>query len=565
MQQQEEVKDEIVQSAEITSIFTNKIDYPPLSNEDKRINWEIVSNAVPNKIDGKDKDEFKSMWRIIKNMAKTYSWSEKNLTDVLAFALSGEAQDIFLEQDEGTPFQQRLKNLLVVFLPSDNYASRKLQLEQFKRKKGEVIEATMARLDFYITRTNSGYPKHARRGRRECLLEDVLLKVCSPMSKERIEAKASEAFNSGYFLSIEEKVEIAAKCEQVMGHIPVDDISISIDEGRSGRPNAFVFNIQREEQLEADTNSVSGTFRDSARSSHPRSPSRHNHSREDRRRDLSEKRSLSREDMQRRNRKVSFDDHPESNLNTFSTTETQKEILDIGNGPSFAPRKSNPLGHVKQAGTNHFDAIEAFMSQKKLIEKLQNRVEELFRINAQSQVNGRTSRIPETFDRTFEIDNMWPERFNIRINPKNRRYGNQMVDGHFLRFPTKNNPTYEYGPRESRDFVAQAHPPSYSRRTTSYSPRFSPERPNQNWNQRQAFLLRGHNQLYGNQHFPATNQAIDKNNQRARLINCHYCGSNERHNWSKCGEEFRNRRMNLNGQVTDQPNLDMEQEKTKNA
>ena len=65
-QQKIAIEGELKQSTEISNVFTNKIEIPDLNNEENTINWKIVFNAFPNKVDGSNKQEFKAAWQIIK-------------------------------------------------------------------------------------------------------------------------------------------------------------------------------------------------------------------------------------------------------------------------------------------------------------------------------------------------------------------------------------------------------------------------------------------------------------------------------------------------------------------
>ena len=39
-------------------------------------------------------------------------------------------------------------------------------------------------------------------------------------------------------------------------------------------------------------------------------------------------------------------------------------------------------------------------------------------ISIEEPTSGKSNaKVPQSWDRTFEIENMWPERFNIRIDP----------------------------------------------------------------------------------------------------------------------------------------------------
>ena len=302
--QKNAIEQEINQSVEISNVFTNKIDIPEFSNADKQLNWKMIYNAIPQKIDGANKQEFKSAWQIIRNIATTQKWSENNLEEALNFVLIAEPQDMLMQQHD-LPFQQRLRNVLTIYLPTDNLHSRQKDLRQFKRYRGDNLDAVMTRLEYYIDRTNVAYPKGSRQGRKETIMENTLLKVCSPAARAKLESRINDSFNQGFFLSIQEKIAIACKEEAICQDIPQEDISIALNESTTVKQNTYAFNIEARESSDADLNSVSSYVRSRGRSEVRRPNSRGAYDRDQRRREMSEKRSTSRDDTFTRMRTIS--------------------------------------------------------------------------------------------------------------------------------------------------------------------------------------------------------------------------------------------------------------------
>ena len=89
----------------------------------------------------------------------------KNLEEALNIILMAEPQDILMQQ-QYLPFRQRLRNLLTIYLPTDNLHSRQKDLRQFKRYKGDSLDVVMMRLEYYLDRTNLAYPKAPQQGER---------------------------------------------------------------------------------------------------------------------------------------------------------------------------------------------------------------------------------------------------------------------------------------------------------------------------------------------------------------------------------------------------------------
>ena len=78
----------------------------------------------------------------------------------------------------------------------------------------------MCKLEYFIERTNIGYPPHIRKGRKDNIMQQTLMKVYSKSAKEKIENKIAEAYENGFFLTIEEKIAIAARQEQIAQDAP---------------------------------------------------------------------------------------------------------------------------------------------------------------------------------------------------------------------------------------------------------------------------------------------------------------------------------------------------------
>ena len=107
----------------------------------------------------------------------------------------------------------------------------------------------------------------------------------------------NEAYEAGYFLTIEEKVAIASRQEIVANDMPNEDISISLQEPDSNRRNAFVYNNECHEEDDLDLNTVSGDIRSSARDLNRLSRTKSNFDRDLRRREASLRRSTSLENQ----------------------------------------------------------------------------------------------------------------------------------------------------------------------------------------------------------------------------------------------------------------------------
>ena len=87
-----------------------------------------------------------------------------------------------------------------------------------------------------------------------------------------------------------------------------------------------------------------------------------------------------------------------------------------------------------------------------------------------------------------------------------------------------------------------------------------------NWSPRPTMQGNSHQNPHKNPGYPRNNQDETRINQRARVINCPYCNSPERHNWYKCGEDLRSIKMAEKAKTNNraQQKMDLDQGTSKN-
>ena len=266
---------------------------------------------------------------------------------------------------------------------------------------------------------------------------------------------------------------------------------------------------------------------------------------------------LVREDIQKKNRKISFDLPTESNNDKVNT--------DLGyskNSNTSPPRYHNETYHENDV---HFpEAIPNYKNyqtiarqrqdnnvmreQQKIIEIMRKQIEDLKiqqQRNEQYQQNSYYGGARPKINRTYTVRNLYPEQFAIQINPSRQQtfydppqrrpnnWNNYQPESDFqsnTRYPTRNT---SQQPRTQLNFLSYQNN-FQSRKTNNfqYQPRFpSNNRINNTSNERQLQY----------------NQRSDRQDQKRHLITCPYCGSNERHDWSECGKTkntYNNRNQN---------------------
>ena len=229
-QEKANLEEDVGTSNQVSNIFNNKIDIPDCAQQNPTdIQWKQIWNSIPNKVDGSNREEFDSNWKIIKSLCESNQWTEENLDEVIKYTLIGEARD-FYNENRNKPFPEKLHALLTLYLPYDNYQTRKTQLKKYKRRVGDSLEQFMIKLQNLIDRTAIGYPDNIRTGRKPNIMELALHKVCSKSAREKIDDRVAEALEKGYFLTIDDKITIAARQEQLLQDAPEFDIPINIEE-----------------------------------------------------------------------------------------------------------------------------------------------------------------------------------------------------------------------------------------------------------------------------------------------------------------------------------------------
>ena len=534
--EKERITKDIENATQISNIFQNKFDIPTFGKTDQVIDWASVCGTINQKVDGHDPNEFSNTWKIVKSLAEANKWSEKNVCEVLSFLLSGECYEFF-EHKKDKPFEERITRLLTAFLPVDNLMTRRHQLENVKRRRGQSLPAFMEMLDHYIDRSSIGYPQNIRRGRKDNILEVTLLKVCSESAKKKIESKISDAYEAGYFLTINEKIAIASRQETVANDAPEEDISISLnDQEPSTRRSAYVYNAEIEEPAYADLNSISSTRRPTSRSLNRTDRQNNESIREGRRRELSDRRSSSRDEVQSRYRKVSFTDPMEITIKNPEEHERQKGRLDTSDvnyrrntKESFPTQSTDPQPpRNKQAHEHTMENYKLIRQQQHMIEELQKQLEELsiqrFK-EKQTYYNYHEQQRPK-LNKTYTLQNLFPDPFQIQINPTRQQ--------EYFRYSNRegNQRDYQNYNSQNRSFTgSRMNPRNYS----NY----------RDWNDTQT-RYRTNNNQYQKRFQPApTGQslnyhqrnAIDRTEQWKKTTTCPYCRSNERHDWSKCGNK----------------------------
>ena len=235
---QKEIKD----AKDLANIFEANLDIPVLQEDSVELNWHDIHQMMPNRCDGKNKSDFKSLWNSLKALAVTHKFSEENMEAVIKMYLTDEALNFF-ESKRSKPFRERMKLLLEMYLPSENIRTTLWELKHHSRGNNIPLRQYMTRLEFLLDQTDKMTDPALREGRKIQIMEEKLLENCSEKAKERIEAKQQEMFESGIFLQLNEKLQLACKVEELENYI---------HQGNNGKENDEYNSICNVEHLNDD-------------------------------------------------------------------------------------------------------------------------------------------------------------------------------------------------------------------------------------------------------------------------------------------------------------------------
>jgi hypothetical protein len=301
----------------------------------------------------------------------------------------------------------------------------------------------MIKLEYLIDRTSIGYPERIRLGRRDTIMENALYKVCSKSAKDKIENKNADALERGYFLSIQDKINIAARQEQLAQDQPNHDITVLVDDNHENpHHDAFLYNneiILDNPPITQDDESFINNTEGEITSNQPHTSRKSRYDLDNRRslrRDsINKRRSQSRDTSFEQNRKVHFNLTPDQ-LHRYNETTPTNTIAKSPNPEKTSSPKfqSLPTTHIN---TNHHDfdnQTSLLREQQYIIDHLTAEVHRLqrqhtinrtnsppynnqpnFRNNPQPpQYRNKSPRTPFT-PNTFTLQNQWPNDFNINV------------------------------------------------------------------------------------------------------------------------------------------------------
>ena len=281
------------------------------------------------------------------------------------------------------------------------------------------------------------------------------------------------------------------------------------------------------ERDDANLNSVSSQIRRSrTRSESRNSLPRMAMDRDQRRRDISDKRSSSREEIMRKNRSIQFDENKGIEIGTRETPMQQDVNVSIE--PIKIPETYHP-GHGTTYTQNN-DISGNKNQERNIIYRLQKEMAEMQKKIQFLTLQNQNAREQIYFNqkprvtRTFDIKNQYPNPFAINVYPNRRN---------------EKTPEY-YRPRTQQYGQEQLIRGNQEYRVEEY-PRF-----NSRYHENLTFHDKvGFNrQQTQNRAQLNTNQGLkqggyiprnDRNAQYKRLISCPYCKGHDPHNWSLCG------------------------------
>ena len=488
--EKQDLKGQLSNSEEIKDIFKNNLDIPKFEDEDKEMDWTMIYSILKSGITGADQNKFITAWNTIKTLARNHKYSENNVDSLWRYALEGEAK-FYYESKKGLNFKERLRLLLNLYSPTFTIRNKLAQLKNLKRTKDQSISQFMSRLDFLLEETSITVAPELREARRIHLLEENLMRACSRSAKQKILHEETQHFQMGLFLKFEDKLDIAIRQESMLNDFPEEEIAVHLDEGGEDTYNKIgqLFHTMAEEE-EYDNRWTQNNAPNEAESysvSHQRG-------RQPYRNEISDGRSTRREEADKRrsaSRELNFNERRRVNFADQWTDKHKTNLDQTEQQPTIFQRKAIPRGaqvmginteSSEEKSTDKYQ--EMIYEQQKILQEIKAEMEKLksnsrprqqtdMKVNEElkyRQNGGRQGRDsaspshtyemggPNYFENEqnyyltpqFQIPNLWPKDFQIKINNPPRRtasYQNRSHQEYFGNHQFQREPRREVNQR----------------------------------------------------------------------------------------------------------------------
>ena len=200
------------------------LEIPEDTRIDQYIDREQLRLAIPDyNPDSEHKVSFKEYYNRFLHYVKEQGYSHSNGKECLRSTLKGTAFEFFCNM-QNKPLSYVITQLQKRFYVRKTINDYTSQMDAFRRKAGEPIQSCISRYTDLLTLTEVQIPIHKREGRKEILIDQLLINVSSPKALDKLKEAKAQAQREGYPLTTETMCTIVEDAEDTYQDIPMHEI-----------------------------------------------------------------------------------------------------------------------------------------------------------------------------------------------------------------------------------------------------------------------------------------------------------------------------------------------------
>jgi len=225
---------------EISELYSQPIEYPTFLTPDDTVNKNQLNYAKSAKeivtavgiFDPSDKShDFTQTWQVLLRYGRSNFFQEKDYIDALFHISRGDAKTILIEFDRlNKSLKQILEHFASIYSVRRSLVSDRRAVENFTRKKGELLEAAMHRYDIILDKirhlhSTQAWPELSRNMKKVKLMQIIADETRIYIQNE--EDDAIEATGMPY--EFDKLVRLASKYERQHNKLPGENIQTVFD------------------------------------------------------------------------------------------------------------------------------------------------------------------------------------------------------------------------------------------------------------------------------------------------------------------------------------------------
>jgi hypothetical protein len=229
---------------EISEIYSQPIEYPTFRKPDASVNQTQLSYARSAKeivaavgtFDPSDKNhDFTQTWQVLLRYGKSNFFEEKDYIDALFHISRGDAKTILIEFDRlSKSLRQILEHFASIYSVKRSLVTDRRAVENFTRKKGELLEATMHRYDIVLDKIRHLHSEQAWPELSRNMKKVKLMQVIADETRIYIQNEEDDAIEAtGMPYEFDKLVRLASKYERQHNKLPGENIQTVFETSNS--------------------------------------------------------------------------------------------------------------------------------------------------------------------------------------------------------------------------------------------------------------------------------------------------------------------------------------------